>query len=263
MWRWWKQKLTNMFREEDRTQNEKISLKHDLPIKVTYQYPKERTFKFPVIPDEYSSTETTKLTNKKHRHSLNKNKSELPLHNVSNTELENIPAFIRRQQKKHQKRITDDRKAQSQEQTKQTHSIIDHVKETNEARRRIAERNRKKEFEKFKQNDQRDMHKTKSELTQNDVREINKKRKDHKQSNLYKKEKDHGRKEQFNELSKKLYQKEKQTNSTTDKERLISQTVQRMRQNHQHVFENQSKLRGSIQPLVKNQTNKKINESKY
>lgn len=250
MWRRWKQKIKNMFREEDRVPKEKITLNRDLPIKVTYQYPKERKFKFPVIPDEYTPTETTEFAHEKHRHSLNKTKREQPLHNLTNADLENVPAYIRRQRNVPINRVNqDDRKQSRIDENENSHSIIDHVKKTNEAARRIAERKRKRELEKRNQHDKQVVPQPKKEQIQHDFTEINKVRKKDSVRNTDRAVSIHT--EQIN----------KRNESIIHNEQSISQSSQRYsRQNMQHEYENQPKAQDNLQSLVKSQTNKHLKE---
>ncbi|QGS69044.1 hypothetical protein CV093_13510 [Oceanobacillus sp. 143] len=57
MWKQWKNKFKSIFGEEEEEEHTERETSHDnaaqnVKARVTYQYPKKSSFRFPVIPDE-------------------------------------------------------------------------------------------------------------------------------------------------------------------------------------------------------------------
>src|SRR5690625_1634927 len=124
MWKKWRKRVSNLFFEEITEDEEQENIKSDKRLKVknqskvntkvTYQYPKkdhQSPFRFPVIPDEQTRTPVASKRKLKKYKKVEKRKWQ-PNHNNKdgliygykgkkiNNELEEIPAYMRRNNKK-------------------------------------------------------------------------------------------------------------------------------------------------------------------
>ncbi|MGM8213386.1 DNA translocase FtsK [Virgibacillus sp. W0430] len=150
MWNRWKRKLLNLFQEGDhQTKQEKTASFQvdEVRAKMIYQYPKQTSFRFPVIPDNppnfKNETEYDEInrTEKSLIDAKTTNRNSITQHKVNH--MEDVPAFLRR--KKLDVTHTSDKSTEITEQAQHTSkldgaSIIQHVQQTNAATQRINER---------------------------------------------------------------------------------------------------------------------------
>ncbi|MGM8365869.1 DNA translocase FtsK [Virgibacillus sp. W0181] len=155
MWNRWKRKLRALFSDRsDQEDDVDVYYQQDkVHTRMMYQYPKQTSFRFPVIPDEPNAQHTTdthavKRTSENNPEKDTMKSSHTHVYQQRPKDIENIPAFLRRQKHEETGFKKDEAVEHTTEQETPTDhdgaSIINHVLQTDAATKRINERKMKR-----------------------------------------------------------------------------------------------------------------------